>query len=195
SSGTQRGLVVTNANDAANATTEALALLNNAETTANTVTDYLLITSSATDTTSDAIDVSDSDLFNAINIGTNFLVASGDSINDFTRNGLQVTSNALTLALQANKGLEVDANGLSLIDCVSGEILKYNGSNQWACAADNGTGAAPTLQEVYDMNETGGKVMVPFTSTDGAFLVRDTATPLGGTLLAVQNDTGATSYF
>src|SRR4030095_6437634 len=149
SSGTQRGLVVTNANDAANAVTEALALLNNAETTANTVTDYLLITSSATDTTSDAIDVSDADLFNAINIGTNFLVASGDSINDFTGNGLQVTANALTLLLQANKGLEVDSNGLSLIDCSSGEILKYTGSTQWACSSDS-TGGTVTLQSAYD---------------------------------------------
>lgn len=72
SSGTQRGLVVTNANDAANAITESLLTLNNAETTANTVTDYLSITSSATDSTANAINVSDSDLFNAIYLGANF---------------------------------------------------------------------------------------------------------------------------
>jgi hypothetical protein len=61
---------------------------------------------------------------------------NGDAFTDFTGNGLTVTSNTLTIITQANKGLEVDSNGLSLIDCVSGEILKYNGSNQWACATD-----------------------------------------------------------
>jgi hypothetical protein len=60
-------------------------------------------------------------------------------------NGITVNANDITLALQANKGLEVDGNGLSLIDCVSGEILKYNGSNQWACAADNGGGSGDDI--------------------------------------------------
>lgn len=63
---------------------------------------------------------------------------NGDAVTDLTGNGLQVTTGALTLALQANKGLEVDASGLSLIDCADTQVLKYNASNQWACANDNG---------------------------------------------------------
>jgi parallel beta-helix repeat protein len=60
---------------------------------------------------------------------------NGDAFTDLTGNGLQVSSNALTLLVQANKGLEVDANGISLIDCGDGQILQYStGTSQWACA-------------------------------------------------------------
>ena len=99
----------------------------------------------------------------------------------------------VTLALQANKGLEVDSNGLSLIDCSLNEILKYNGSNQWACATD-ATGAAATLQGTYDNDVNGGDAIIGLTSTDGGFLVRDNATPLGGTLFAIQNSDGSSTY-
>ena len=84
SSGTQRGAVLSNADDAANAITESLLTLDNAETTADTVTDYLLISKATTgaDTAADAIDVSDADLFNAINLGQNFVL--GDGIRQFS---------------------------------------------------------------------------------------------------------------
>lgn len=68
------------------------------------------------------------------------LTLNGESITDFTGSGLGVSSSALTIALQANKGLEVDGNGLSLIDCATDEILKYSVSNQWVCASDAGSG-------------------------------------------------------
>jgi parallel beta-helix repeat protein len=75
------------------------------------------------------------------------LTVNGDAFTDLTGNGLQVSTNTLTLLVQASKGLEVDSNGLSLIDCSSGEILKYNGSNQWACAADaGGSGVGDNVQ-------------------------------------------------
>lgn len=47
-----------------------------------------------------------------------------------------IGSITISSSAQANKGLEVDGNGLSLIDCASGEILKYSGLNQWVCATD-----------------------------------------------------------
>ncbi|MES2970929.1 MAG: hypothetical protein V4702_01240 [Patescibacteria group bacterium] len=65
-------------------------------------------------------------------------VASGNG-------GIVVNADDITLTIQANKGLEVDGSGLSLIDCSSGEVLKYNGSNQWACAADNGGGSGDNI--------------------------------------------------
>lgn len=154
SSGTQRGFVLTNADDGANAVTEAGIVIDNLETTANTITDYLLITKATTgpDTTSDAIDVSDDHLFNAINIGTNFLVASGDSINDFSGSGITVTSNALTLNLtssgttgstSSNSGLEVGAGGLALLKgCSDGQLLEWTDAGGWACASDD-SGAGP----------------------------------------------------
>ncbi|MBI5357884.1 hypothetical protein HZB74_03500, partial [Candidatus Saccharibacteria bacterium] len=78
----------------------------------------------------------------ADNITTTGTVTAGtlnvnsENFTDLTGNGLQNSANVLTLLIQANKGLEVDGNGLSLIDCANGELLKYNGSNQWACASD-----------------------------------------------------------
>ena len=67
--------------------------------------------------------------------------ASGNvTVNVGAGNGISVAADSISLALQANKGLEVDGNGLSLIDCSSDQVLKYNGSNQWACATDNSGG-------------------------------------------------------
>ena len=77
SGGIQNGLLIVNNDDAANATTETLITLLNSETTADSVTDYLTIGTSSTDTTTDAIDVSSAGLFNAINMGNNFLQGDG----------------------------------------------------------------------------------------------------------------------
>ncbi len=110
-------------------------------------------------------------------------------------NGISVATDSITLSLQSNKGLEVDGSGLSLVDCAVGEILKYNGSNQWACAADNGTGAAPVLQNVYDNDVDGGNAIIALNSGDGSIYIRDNATPLGGNLFAIQNNDGASTYF
>ncbi len=95
---------------------------------------------------------------------------NGDAFTDLTGNGLQVSTNVLTLMVQSSKGLEVDGNGLSLIDCVSGEILKYNGSNQWVCATDAGSGGL------------GDDVSVNGTGASGANFVDTTAT---GTAAAI----------
>lgn len=83
------------------------------------------------------------------------LTFNGDAFTDLTGNGLQVSTNVLTLMVQANKGLEVDVNGLSLIDCLSGEVLKYNGSNQWACATDAGAGGVGDDVLVNGVNAVG----------------------------------------
>ncbi|MBA3757571.1 hypothetical protein H0X09_01785 [Candidatus Saccharibacteria bacterium] len=169
----QRGLVITNADDAANATTEALLSLNNAEVTASTVTDGLIIAGSAgagLDTIVDGIDVSDDNITNGINIGTNFLVASGDSINDFTGNGaLVVATNALTLdatvagdglsaTTSTGSGLEVLATGLTLLQgCADTQILKWvESSDVWNCAADaTGAGGSPTLDAILAATAAG----------------------------------------
>src|SRR3989344_4282676 len=82
SSGTQRGLVASNADDTANAVTEALIVLNNSETTANTVSSYLQITKATTgpDTAAIALDVSDADLGVALAIGTNDITTGATTI-------------------------------------------------------------------------------------------------------------------
>lgn len=90
-SGTQRGIAITNANDAANATTESLIFLDNAETTASTLTDALLITSSGVSGgVVDAIDVSAANITNAINVGNNIALFS-------TIQAAELTNGTLTI--------------------------------------------------------------------------------------------------
>jgi hypothetical protein len=81
SSGTQNVAYLSN-NNGSDATTETILTLRNLEGTGNLVTDYLHISATANDTANDAIDVSDSTLFNAINVGQNFIV--GDAIRQFS---------------------------------------------------------------------------------------------------------------
>ncbi|HTE58519.1 MAG TPA: hypothetical protein VK694_07275 [Verrucomicrobiae bacterium] len=143
SSGTQRGIVVSNANDAANATTEALLVIDNAETTANSVTDYLLLTTASTDTTTDAIDVSDSDFFNAINVDSNFILGNGIrqfsssatvwTFEDTSGNDLLTVTDAGTtgnLAVTGNTTLTgtLQVNGNSTIGNANTDTLTINGT-------------------------------------------------------------------
>ncbi len=125
---------------------------------------------------------------------------SGFSLATITQgNGVTVSNGAGSISVaanvQANKGIESDGNGLSLIDCSSGEVLKYNGSGQWVCAADNGTGSAPTLQDTYNNDVDGSNAIINLSSADGGLRIRDAATPIGVNLLSVQNDDGSTTYF
>jgi hypothetical protein len=113
-------------------------------------------------------------------------------------NGVTVNANDITLSLQANKGLEVDSNGLSFIDCTDGQILKYNASNQWVCSADNGTGAAPTLQDVYGNDTDGSDAIIALSSADDSLIFRNPASSGTDTNLIVQLDnlaTGNTTNF
>ncbi len=68
----------TNENTGTNAITEAGIRILNDETTADTLTDYIIILKNNTgaDTSADAIDVSDADLFNALNVGANTITGT-----------------------------------------------------------------------------------------------------------------------
>jgi hypothetical protein len=125
-------------------------LIQNLQATDIDITDGILIQATTNDSILDAIDVSDAEITNAINIGTNLLVASGDSINDFTGNGLVVSSNALTVdttlgadglsaTTSSGSGLETLATGVALLQgCAHDEVLKWNEtSDVWACGKDN----------------------------------------------------------
>jgi excisionase family DNA binding protein len=90
--------------DATGTSSAYLLNLDNADTTANELTDYLILTTASTDTTTDAIDVSDSGFFNAINIGanaiagTNFSVTGAGAVTgtSFTDGTATLTGGALT---------------------------------------------------------------------------------------------------
>ena len=181
--GSQYGIYLSNADHASNRTTEALIGLVNDEASANTVTDGLIISGTAgagLDTIVDAIDVSDDNITNGLNLGTNFLVASSDSINDFTatNGGLAVVSNALSLDVttssttattSSNSGLELTSEGLRLLGgCTSGssDILKWNGS-VWGCSADGGG----TLQAAYDADADGSDATITLSNEDDSIII------------------------
>ena len=106
----------------------------------NTVTVQNALTSTGLITANGGLTVETGDTF----------TFNGDAFTDLTGNGLQVASNALTLQVQANKGLEVDANGISLIDCGDGQILQYStGTSSWACA-DVDTGSDEIITVAAD---------------------------------------------
>ncbi len=119
SSGTQRGIVISNANDAANASTESLIFLDNAETTASTLTDAILITSSGADGgIVDAIDVSAGNITNALNVGGNNIIGTTAVINfdnfDIDGSGNLVTAGTLTAATNETiNGVDINAGTVS----------------------------------------------------------------------------------
>ncbi len=123
---------------------------------------------------------------------------TGDYVSGATANyGLVATgTEELTLGifLQSNKGLEVDSNGLSLIDCGNGEILKYSTStNQWSCQSDE-TGSQD-LDNVYD-NDTDKVLAIDNTSgltfnmTSGDFIIQ-----AGGSNIVTFDDLSGVTTF
>lgn len=125
---------------------------------------------------------------------TGLVVSGAGSENAAATLSLDVITTSTTATTSSNSGLEIGSDGLRLIGgCATNQILKWNGS-AWACAADNGTGSAPTLQDVYNNDVDGGNVVIGLTNSDGGLFIRDNATPLGSTLFAVQNSDGTTTY-
>ncbi len=107
--------------------------LNNATTTAKGIASF---DAANFDVTSGAVSIKN----DGIALGTK---TTGNYVAGVTGgNGLSVTGTgenaavSVNLALQANKGLEADINGLSLIDCTTNQTLRYNASNQWVCQSD-----------------------------------------------------------
>ncbi len=106
---------------------------------------------------------------------------NSDAFTDLTGNGLQVSSNALTLQVQANKGLEVDANGISLVDCGDGQILQYStGSSSWACA-DPDTGSDEIITVAADDSTAAQKAAADYVAdnTDDHLTINTAITSLG----------------
>ncbi len=126
--------------------------------------------------------------------GTGLTVTGSGSESAAVTLALDVITTGTTATTNSNSGLELGSDGLRLLGgCASNEILKWNGST-WACAADNGTGAAPTLQENYDNDPNGANVIIGLSNVDGGIFIRDNASPIGGNLFAVQSDGGSTTY-
>lgn len=94
--GTQYGFRVRNNDTAANSITEALLYIGNEETTASTVTDGIRIVSPGVNNgIDDAIDVSDSNIDNAINVGANDIVGT-TAVIDFTNFDVDGSGNITT---------------------------------------------------------------------------------------------------
>jgi hypothetical protein len=83
------------------------------------------------------------------------ITRGGDTITDFTGNGLTVSTGALTVLVapsadalsgttSSGSGLEVLSSGLAMLQgCADGQVLKWNETTDvWECSADNSGGAS-----------------------------------------------------
>jgi len=145
SSGTQRGIVITNANDAANATTESLILLDNAEDATSTLTDAILITSSGVSGgIVDGLDVSDSFITNAINIGDNII--SGTNFTVATTGGITSAGDWIwsattpTITINAAETVTIGPSGGDTFTInASGSLFSFSdGTNSFTFDVDSG---------------------------------------------------------
>lgn len=107
------GLTITGAatGNAAAGTYEAGISINNAENTAASMTDGILITATTDTATTDAIDVSDAELVNAINVGANVILGTTANI-DLTNFDVTGSSgNIVTAGTLAVNGDAITADG------------------------------------------------------------------------------------
>lgn len=181
STGLQYGLAVSNQDNASNATTEALLYLGNSEDTGDKVTDYLQISATTVDTSSDAIDVSDAELFNALNVGANNIVGTTAVINF---DNFDVSSaGAITVA--AGQGL--DTNGAGALVIAGANATSIDICNSASCDTINiGTGGDADTITIGDSADTALK-LGKFTTANGVLYVSAT----DGTVSETAASTGA----
>jgi hypothetical protein len=188
------------ANDAGTSPVSGGILIDNLQATDIDLTDAILIRATTADSIVDAIDVSDPEITNGINLGNNNLIIAGDTINDFTGNGaLTVSGNALILdatvsgdglstTTSAGSGLEVLPTGLTLLQgCSDGQVLKWNETTDtWDCSADATGSATPggsdTQIQYNNAGSFGGTSSLTFNNSTLELTATDDFTfSLGGT--------------
>lgn len=194
---------------------------NNTATADNTVSSILSLANNDTATgnqitVTDGIKITGNGVTNGINLfgtfgtnlitSTNFIVAQSGSITSNALTSGALYSNSGTITSEAN--LAVSRGGTGAGSFTSNGILYGNGTGavQVTVAGATGqclvgnTGGAPswascsaqtTLQAAYN-NSTSPELVL--NSTNGALTIRDSATPIGGNLLEIQNNGGTTSY-
>ncbi|HVE81114.1 MAG TPA: MerR family DNA-binding transcriptional regulator [Candidatus Dormibacteraeota bacterium] len=111
-------------------------------------------------------------------------------------NGITASANDIAVAVQANKGLEVDSNGVSLIDCATSQVLKYNASNQWVCATDDNTSNntfSDALFRLFDDADLTKQIAFEASGISPGTTRTFTAPNVNGTLITTGNLTDITT--
>ena len=163
-----------------NASTEVppqLLLLENLDVNL-TITDGLLFNVATGGVITDAIDASDPDIVNAINIGANDILSNGTSISSVELNRLDgkdaplVDENDLTSGdgaggTSSGSGMEAGTGGIGLLQgCANNEVLKWNDSSSvWACGSSNYS-KFTSVAYTNVLNTTGNTVDVAATDVD-----------------------------
>ncbi len=210
SAGTAQGLFIQQANSANGNGFDAGAVIDNADTDLAVADGILVLSTGFNNGIVDAIDVSAANIQNGINLGSNNIILNGDTINDFTGNGLTVSGSALTVQAAASadalsattssgSGLETLASGIAMLQgCADAQILKWNETTDvWACAADGGA-TTPDFDAIYAQSITNtnlnmevdnaGGLTFDLTTT-GDFAIRDNTTAF-----ATFSNTGAITF-
>ena len=153
----QRGLVITNASNAAVSTTESLLTLNNAD--GDAVTDGMIMF--ATGMITDAIDVSATSIVNAVNVGPNVILGTDAAI-DFSEFDVASSTGSVTIDDDGNfgvltvEGTQLDIDSLAFIGAAS--ILSASGMAVTLTGGDNGTDAGDDVvidSENWNVSATG----------------------------------------
>ncbi|HSX29501.1 MAG TPA: hypothetical protein VLE73_02980, partial [Candidatus Saccharimonadales bacterium] len=208
--GTAQGIFVQQANSANSNGFDAGAVIDNADTDLAMADGILVLSSGFNNGVTDAIDVSAANIQNGINLGSNNILLNGDTVNDFTGNGITVSANALTIQAAASadglssntssgSGLEVLASGVAMLQgCSDTQILKWNeASDVWACAAD-AIGDALDFDSIYAQSITNTNLNMEIDNaggltfdltTTGDFAIRDNTTAF-----ATYSNTGAITF-
>lgn len=195
SAGNQVGQYITNSNTVANATTEAMLWLSNLEDSASTVTDGLLISGSAgagLDTIVDAIDASDDNITNALNIGSNNILTGATTIASTELDRLDGKDAAL---VDTNDAVNTAITGVGTLGSltVSGATAA-NGGITFDASTD--TIGAFTAAGTIDLNTNIftniGNTGTDFVATTGALNLAGILTANGGISIGTQTFTGST---
>ncbi len=157
---TFRGIGIEWEEGTANTVMDAAIRIDNEETTDSTITDAIIITSSGVEAgVVDALDASDSNITNALNIGTNNIVF--DTMRQYGSSSTVLTwddggNTMMTLTDNSNEGDLVITGDLTADDfsCTSGDCLDFTELSD-TMALDTATSITGTAGETFTFTRTG----------------------------------------
>jgi hypothetical protein len=102
-----------------------------------------------------------------------------------------ITSNGAGNDIVLTSADQIRLTGFDCTIFANGGLLTTDASGNLACANDDGGGAAPTFQSVYDSSNPAAFTL---NGTNGGLVINDNVTPIGASLFRVQSSGAVTTY-